>query len=104
MYENLQWLFYIWTITSKYIKTYEKSDKSEWQNFNLKFEFMGWYEIIRTTKNVFETLEENKTYILPVGTSTKKELDFVNIFIKSKSEKIYEIDSDWLTEIHIVND
>ena len=90
---SLNWLFYIWTLTKKYIKEFKKTDGSTWYNYNLKFDYIGWYEIIRTTKNVYETLQEQAHYTLPIWTSTKKELDFVNLFILSKSWKIY--DNEW---------
>ena len=87
-------LNYIWDNLEKYTQEYTTADNKQWTNYVLKFTFMWWYQTIRTSKEVYEKLEEWKSYILPVWTTTSKNIDFVNIFVKSKQSKIYELNDD----------
>ena len=87
-------LNYIWDNLEKYTQEYTTADNKQWTNYVLKFTFMWWYQTIRTSKEVYEKLEEWKSYILPVWTTTSKNIDFVKIFVKSKQSKIYELNDD----------
>lgn len=91
MLNTINWLHFIWELTQKFTKDYT-STKGNWTNYNLKFEFLGWYEIVRVPLNVYNTLKEWFKYILPVWTSTSKNIDFVSLFVRSKKWTIYTIE------------
>ena len=92
MLEDLQGLYYFGRLSKKDERTYKNKDWKEAVNYSIVFEFMGWKHNIWSNKEINSILEEGKTYALPVGTFTKKELDFSNLFILTKDNKpIYNV-------------
>lgn len=88
---DIQWLYYFWTLTEKYTQDFTSKDNKKGVNYNIKFEFMWGMQTMRVTEETFKILEENKSYALPVWTSTNKNIDFTSLFVKSKKWVIYEI-------------
>lgn len=89
---NLEWLYYIWTLTKKIEKEYTNKENQKAVNYRIKFEFLWWYELIECSKDFYDILEEWKFYALNIWKNTRKDIDFVNLYVKSKDWKSYEID------------